>query len=703
VSGGGVSSWVRGAAQNGTDGDVETWYGTVTSTGSSSLSATFSGATGGYDLSAVEFTAAGVNASTVWDLEGSGVNYHTAGGTTTNYPSLTTTAAAQLYFGFADDSGTGAAGSTSGFSYITTTQSDVITYDTGTAYNTAYAPTATQSGTTTYYLTTGILLSAFVSQSNIANSTSVQVANFNVQAATSGSVAGVLAANASGSGDILDLLNGSGATVSKFGSTGSVSLQNSTNSTTAFQIQDTASTTIFSADTSKDIINTADLQVGSAGNVSGSYRIFSDGFESGGLAPWDSDSGTVTWTGAIARSGNNSLQLGSGAYIQKTLIGNSGYSTVYARTYFDATTIANPTELMDLGTAAIGSGTHLQIYIGASGDICWRAFTGISAGCTTTAPSASTWHKIEVELVINNSSAGVLQIWLDNTNIKNTTGLSTGTTNTDNFALGDTTASTATIYFDDASVDSGTQTGNSSSIYVADNLHTAGSASFGDGVVIGTGVAGKTNPALLVLASGSSSSDPSSETDGAMYYDSSMKSFRCGQNGTWVACDGLTYSVTSSSAAVTFATSGTATDLGHYTVPANDCQTGATYLINAGGHLSAANSADLFRFYLYQNGTTHALAQTGGEGPQATGTTYWSLSAQVTCSSTTTVITNGSVLIGSNANVAPLGGIGFLNSTADTWSTSSTSFGVMGNWVNGNDTSGDTLTLDSLTIQRVGP
>lgn len=71
----------------------------------------------------------------------------------------------------------------------------------------------------------------------IQNGTSAQSANVYVQAATSGSVAGILQANAAGTGDILRLRNGSGTNVAVFGSAGATLLQNSTNSTAAFSVK----------------------------------------------------------------------------------------------------------------------------------------------------------------------------------------------------------------------------------------------------------------------------------------------------------------------------------------------------------------------------------------------------------------------------------------------------------------------------------
>jgi len=70
----------------------------------------------------------------------------------------------------------------------------------------------------------------------IQNTTTVQSANMYVQAATSGSVAAVIRANAAGTGDILDLKSGGGTNIATFSSTGAVLFQNSTDSANAFTI-----------------------------------------------------------------------------------------------------------------------------------------------------------------------------------------------------------------------------------------------------------------------------------------------------------------------------------------------------------------------------------------------------------------------------------------------------------------------------------
>ena len=85
--------------------------------------------------------------------------------------------------------------------------------------------------------------------SYINNATTAQSANLYVQAGTSGSVAGVLEANSAGSGDILDLKNGSGTNVATFGSTGNVLLQASTNSASALQVDNNTPSPVLNVST----------------------------------------------------------------------------------------------------------------------------------------------------------------------------------------------------------------------------------------------------------------------------------------------------------------------------------------------------------------------------------------------------------------------------------------------------------------------
>lgn len=111
------------------------------------------------------------------------------------------------------------------------------------------------------------------SGSYIQNGTITQAANFNVQAATSGSVAGVLQANAAGSGDILDLENGAGTVIASFGSTGSVLHKTTTNATTAFQIQNASGSSIFNVDTTNSRIGINTTSPTEAADVVGNIQV----------------------------------------------------------------------------------------------------------------------------------------------------------------------------------------------------------------------------------------------------------------------------------------------------------------------------------------------------------------------------------------------------------------------------------------------
>jgi len=105
---------------------------------------------------------------------------------------------------------------------MATGQNNVIDYNDQTILSNAYQSAWTVSPTALDANTVGVLFEAFISSTAINNATSVQEANFDVQAATSGSVAGVLQANAAGTADILDLYNGGGTkefTVSNTGLT----------------------------------------------------------------------------------------------------------------------------------------------------------------------------------------------------------------------------------------------------------------------------------------------------------------------------------------------------------------------------------------------------------------------------------------------------------------------------------------------------
>jgi hypothetical protein len=158
LSGGGVASWTKGVQFAGTGGvDTEIWFGRVTTTGSSTVTFTWSKSiSGDYAEYGAEEFSAGLGASTVWSLDKTG-SANGASSTSVPFPSLTPSSSGELYFGYAEVANTAAAGSTSGFTYAVTADGNVVTYDPDVSG--AVAPSATQSpaGLST---SVGVLLSA---------------------------------------------------------------------------------------------------------------------------------------------------------------------------------------------------------------------------------------------------------------------------------------------------------------------------------------------------------------------------------------------------------------------------------------------------------------------------------------------------------------------------------------------------------------
>jgi RHS repeat-associated protein len=145
VSGGGVSTWTRaeGPYTGYASHDLELWTGTVTTTGSSTVTVTFSGSVSSIHtgISAQEFSASS-GSSTTWGID-TGAGKSNASSTTVTYPTLTPAGSGELYFGYAVVANTGSGGSTSGFTYATSTDGDVAAYD--TSVSSSVTPTASQS------------------------------------------------------------------------------------------------------------------------------------------------------------------------------------------------------------------------------------------------------------------------------------------------------------------------------------------------------------------------------------------------------------------------------------------------------------------------------------------------------------------------------------------------------------------------------
>ncbi len=225
------------------------------------------------------------------------------------------------------------------------------------------------------------------SGSYIQNGTTTQSANFNVQAATSGSVAATIQANAAGTGDILDLENGSNAKVATVGSTGSTLFENSSNSSTAFQVQNDGGVNLFEIDTSGDNVNlgatgtntlASTVNIGTSANAAQTVNI---------------GSGASTSTTNIqAGTGDLTLLTGSATGDSGSIIIQSG----------DSSSGTSGNVSIDTGASAISSGANIEDDTFESGLDGWgNAFNTSVAQSTAQAHSGT--HSLAIT---STSSAG---------------------------------------------------------------------------------------------------------------------------------------------------------------------------------------------------------------------------------------------------------------------------------------------------------
>jgi hypothetical protein len=139
VTGGGVSNWAEDTTFE-VDGDYEQiWWGVVTSTGASTITLNLNGSYISDEVVAQEFrTAVGAT----WSAAAAGHSFSPTA--SVSFPSLTPASPGELYFGYGVVTGIALAGCTSGFSYATTPDGDVLCWDTDVS--STVKPTASQSG-----------------------------------------------------------------------------------------------------------------------------------------------------------------------------------------------------------------------------------------------------------------------------------------------------------------------------------------------------------------------------------------------------------------------------------------------------------------------------------------------------------------------------------------------------------------------------
>jgi RHS repeat-associated protein len=145
ITGGGVSDWTKAVSHaTGADaGPAELWYGTVSSLASATITVNFASTPTVWDeISVDEYLTSGSG----WSLASAGSSDNETSSADIQFPSLTSPASGvSLYDGYAYVGQGAVGGSTSGFTFETTSGANLATYQTGLDNSTAYAPVGTQS------------------------------------------------------------------------------------------------------------------------------------------------------------------------------------------------------------------------------------------------------------------------------------------------------------------------------------------------------------------------------------------------------------------------------------------------------------------------------------------------------------------------------------------------------------------------------
>lgn len=178
--------------------------------------------------------------------------------------------------------------------------------------------------------------------------------------------------------------------------------------------------------------------------------LFSDGFESGTLSAWTTNVGLVT-EGTVVHAGSYAAEgsvVSGTTYARKTLPGT--YQSVYARTYFNLKSQSGTVSLLGLRTSTYGA--IAKVFVDASNRLSLRnEVTAINT--TGPALTLNAWHSVELHLVIGGTSS-TTELWLDGTLVtafENTTA-NLGTVNVGSLQLGESSARTYDVIFDDVVV-----------------------------------------------------------------------------------------------------------------------------------------------------------------------------------------------------------------------------------------------------------
>jgi chitodextrinase len=184
--------------------------------------------------------------------------------------------------------------------------------------------------------------------------------------------------------------------------------------------------------------------------------LFHDGFETGDLSKWTSNSGLVaqqahvfagSWAAEATATG------GAGASAFKNLA--QGETSLYYVTRFNVLSQTTNVNLLRFRNNTVGANAMATLFVSSTGKLGLRNdVTGVATTSTTTV-SRNAWHTAQVHLTINGTSSST-EVWLDGNAVADLTlaGINLGTNPIGRLELGDpTTARTFDVALDEVAYD----------------------------------------------------------------------------------------------------------------------------------------------------------------------------------------------------------------------------------------------------------
>jgi hypothetical protein len=139
-------------------------------------------------------------------------------------------------------------------------------------------------------------------------------------------------------------------------------------------------------------------------------RVFADGFESGSMSGWSTNSGLVVQATSVHAGAYaaRATSIGPATYARATL--GSGYSNLYGRAYFLLKSQPFGTVSI-IGFRSTAGASIARLYIDTQGRLGLRNDMALTSTAGPLLASAL-WHSVELHLIVNGTSS-TIEVWLD--------------------------------------------------------------------------------------------------------------------------------------------------------------------------------------------------------------------------------------------------------------------------------------------------